>query len=266
MSRLSIFFQILKNAIVKPQLLQELSEERAEIKEDEKFRTHEYSYNFDSINDFFKDRFPDRKIREFERELEELDKYVEDFFKKLESKKYPSKEKPYPIDYSINVDSRRFLYILCRIVKPRNVIETGVAYGLSSMYILKALETNQSGVLHSIDSVFRPWQREDMIGAIIPDNLRQRWDLNLGKSTDKLQETFEKLSDCDIFIHDSLHTYKNMMFEFDCAKKNLNEHGIIVSDDILDNDAFFNFSEKEKLENYLIKVENNSGLGLIIKN
>ena len=250
----------------KPQFLQELSKERAEIKDDEKFRTHEYSYNFNSASNFFKKKFPDVEINEFEQELGELDEHVDNFFKNLQTKKYPSKDKPYPIDYSINSDSRKFLYILCRILKPKNVIETGVAYGLSSSYILKALDKNQSGTLHSIDSIFRPWQSENMIGAAIPENLKHRWNFNLGKSTEKLQQVFEKLNSVDIFIHDSSHTYKNMIFEFECAEKNLNENGIIISDDVLDNDAFFNFSEKEKLENYLIKVENNSGLGLIIKN
>ena len=66
-------------------------------------------------------------MKDFEIELEELDEYVNSFFKKLEFKKYPSKEKPYPADYSINSDSRKFLYILCRIVKPKKIIETGVA-------------------------------------------------------------------------------------------------------------------------------------------
>ena len=134
------------------------------------------------------------------------------------------------------------------------------------MYILKALEANQSGTLHSIDSVFRPWQNEDMIGTIIPEDLRKRWSLNLGKSSDILQETFDKLVDVDIFVHDSLHTYKNMMYEFECAEKNLNGQGMIISDDVLDNDSFFNFTSKKRLENYLIKVKDDSGLGVSIKN
>tara|TARA_B110000263_G_C15303810_1_gene509285 strand:- start:2751 stop:3191 length:441 start_codon:yes stop_codon:yes gene_type:complete len=146
------------------------------------------------------------------------------------------------------------------------VIETGVAYGLSSSYILKALDKNQSGTLHSIDSIFRPWQSENMIGAAIPENLRHRWNFNLGKSTEKLQQVFEELNGVDIFIHDSLHTYKNMIFEFECAEKNLNENGIIISDDVLDNDAFFNFSNRDNLDSYLIKVNDDLGLGLIIKN
>ena len=250
----------------RPQLLQELSKERAEIKDDEKFRKHEYSYNFNSTCDFFKKKFPDIEISEFEQELEELDGHVEKFFMSLQTKKYPSKDKPYPIDYSINSDSRKFLYILCRILKPRNVVETGVAYGLSSSYILKALEKNQFGTLHSIDSIFRPWQSESMIGAAIPENLRHRWNFNLGKSTEKLQQVFDELDGVDIFIHDSLHTYKNMMFEFECAGKNLNEQGIIISDDVLGNDAFFNFSNIDNLNSHLIKVKDDLGLGLIIKN
>ena len=99
-----------------------------------------------------------------------------------------------------------------------------------------------------------------------PEDLRKRWNLNLGKSSDKLQETFDKLDDVDIFVHDSLHTYKNMMFEFECAKKNLNENGIIISDDVLDNDAFFYFSNRDSLDSHLIKVNDDLGLGLIIKN
>ncbi|MBL77209.1 MAG: hypothetical protein CL763_09870 [Chloroflexi bacterium] len=266
MSRFSIILQILKNAMFKPQLLQELSKERAEIKDDEKFRTHKYSYNFNSTSDFFKKKFPNVQINEFEQELDELNEHVNNFFKSLQTKKYPSKDKPYPIDYSINSDSRKFLYILCRILKPKNVIETGVAYGLSSSYILKALDKNQSGTLHSIDSIFRPWQSENMIGAVIPENLRHRWNFNLGKSTEKLQQVFEELNGVDIFIHDSLHTYKNMMFEFECAEENLSENGIIISDDVLDNDAFFNFSNRDSLDSHLIKVNDDLGLGLIIKN
>ena len=65
----------------KPQLLQELSKERAEIKDDEKFRTHEYSYNFNSTSDFFEKKFPDVQINEFEQELDELDEHVDNFFK-----------------------------------------------------------------------------------------------------------------------------------------------------------------------------------------
>ena len=184
MSKLSLIFQIIKKSIFKPRLMLELAEEKSEIKDDEKFRKHEYDFDFESINDFFKQKYTDVNIRKFEAELNEIDNMVEEFFSKLKDKEYPSKEMPYPIDYSISSDSRKFLYILCRITKPRNVIETGVAYGLSSFYILSALNRNEYGKLTSIDSVFRPWQSEEMIGSIIPKNLRSKWKLVLGKSNE----------------------------------------------------------------------------------
>src|SRR5215217_5027776 len=50
-------------------------------------------------------------------------------------------------------DSRfaRLGYLLCRLISPSVVLETGVAYGVSSAFILKALEVNGSGTLHSVD-------------------------------------------------------------------------------------------------------------------
>ena len=85
-------------------------------------------------------------------------------------------------------------------------------------------------------------------------------------SSEKLEKIFDNLDGVNIFIHDSLHTYKNMMFEFELAETNLSDSGIILSDDVLDNDAFFDFSNNQELKNYLIKVGGNLGLGVIIKN
>ena len=261
---MSIILQIIKKSILKPGLMLELANEKAEIKDDKNHKTHTYSFDFDSIENFFLKEKSNVNIQDFEDELLGLEKHVEKFFNKMNDKKYPSKERPYPIDYSINSDSRKFLYILCRIIKPKNIIETGVAYGLSSYYILSALEKNRTGTLCSIDSVFRPWQSEEMIGAIIPTNLRSRWKLVLGKSNEKLLETFNKINDVDIFIHDSLHSYKNMTFEFDCAFEKISNNGIIISDDILDNDAFYDFIKDKKIKKSSIKVQN-SGLGVIQK-
>jgi len=265
-NKLSVIFQILTRSIFRPKLMRNLIEERNQTKDENKWKNHLYKYDFDSIEEFFLKKFPDVDIKEYEKEIIQLEKQVDVFFEGLKDKKYPSPDKPYPIDYSINPNTRRFLYILCRILKPKNIIETGVAYGLSSLYILKALDTNNSGMLYSIDSVFRPWQNENMIGKIIPDNLKNKWKLNLGKSSEKLYEIFNQINDIDIFIHDSLHTYKNMIFEFECAEKNLKNNGIIISDDVLGNDAFYNFSNEKKLKSYLINVKNDSGLGIITKN
>ena len=223
-------------------------------------------FSFDSILEFFKVVFPNEDLKKYEFELKKIETDTKKFFDNIKKEKFPSKKKPYPIDYSINNDSRKFLYLICRILKPKKVVETGVAYGLSSIYILNALEANNHGKLYSIDSVFRPWQTKEMIGAIIPEELEKRWTLVLGKSKDKLQELLNEITVADIFIHDSLHTYKNMKYEFSTAFEKLEKNGIIISDDILGNDAFFDFTKEMNVENHIVKVDEGAGLGIIRKN
>ena len=136
----------------------------------------------------------------------DLELHFKDYFKKLENEKFPSKKKPYPIDYSIRNDSRLFLYGLCKIMKPDIIVETGIAYGQSSSYILQALKENNKGILYSIDNIFRPWESLEMIGNAIPQNLRKRWKLVVGSSVVKLEETLKSKKTIDVFLHDSLHT------------------------------------------------------------
>lgn len=264
MGKVSVIFQILIKSIFKPKLVKDILEERRQSQENEDHKNHKYIYDFDSVEDFFKNIFPTKEVNEIE--LKEIELHVEQNLKKLKNEKYPSKKKPYPTDYSINSDSRKCLYYLCRILKPKNIVETGVAYGISSAYILQALENNKFGTLHSIDSIFRPWQTEEMIGSIIPKKLKSRWKLIIGKSTEKLEKILDDINNLDIFIHDSSHTYENMMFEFNIIIKKIKKNGIIISDDIIDNDAFYDFTIANNVKKYIVKVKGNQGLGIIIKN
>ena len=138
-------------------------------------------------------------------------------------------------------------------MKPKNIIETGVAYGISSAYILQALEDNKFGTLYSIDSIFRPWQSKEMIGSIIPQKLKNKWKLLIGKSTEKLESISNEINNLDIFIHDSSHTYENMMFEFNMIIKNIKKEGIIISDDVINNDAFYDFTISNNVKNMSLK-------------
>lgn len=194
-----------------------------------------------------------------------LQNHVSEFFNILKSEKYPSKKKPYPTEYSIDDKSGLFLYLLCKASKPEQIVETGVAYGLSSIYVLQALEENKKGFLHSIDGIFSPWQTKDMIGSAIPFDLKNRWDFNFGSSVDKLESVLSALNSVDIFLHDSLHTYKNMMFEFETAWPYIKNGGFLVSDDIGDNNAFYDFCKKMNLDFITLKQKTGSYLGITRK-
>jgi len=48
----------------------------------------------------------------------------------------------------------------------------------------------------------------------------------------------------DLFVHDSLHTYHNMSFEFESIWGYLRPGGVLVADDVGLNDAFLDFAAK----------------------
>src|SRR5260370_29875971 len=60
-------------------------------------------------------------------------------------------EAPFELWHNADFDLARLCYLICRLMKPSVVLETGVGYGVTSAFILKALELNRSGLLHSVD-------------------------------------------------------------------------------------------------------------------
>ena len=150
-------------------------------------------------------------------------------------------------------------YVLVRLMRPSLVVETGVCDGLSSRFLLLAMKRNDRGFLHSIDvpngdfdlgqgrgrqKNFLPDGYE--VGWQVPVSLRDRWKLHLGDAKDLLPPLLETLGTIDIFIHDSLHSYEHMLFEFSTAWPHLRYGGILISDDIEENVAFPEFSASVK--------------------
>ena len=84
----------------KPKNLVSLAKERLEVNEDLEHKNHKYTYDYDSIHEFFKNKFPEENILEYELELKDIETYVDNFFTKINLEKYPSLKKPYPVDYS----------------------------------------------------------------------------------------------------------------------------------------------------------------------
>jgi predicted O-methyltransferase YrrM len=131
----------------------------------------------------------------------------------------------------------RLCYEACRRIRARVVVETGVAYGVTSAYVLQALTENDTGVLHSIDLPPLAPNAVSYIGHFVPSHLRARWTLHVGSARRLLLPV---LNACppDVFIHDSLHTHAHMKWEFEVALRALRPGGIIIADDIEGNRAF----------------------------
>ena len=80
-------------------------------------------------------------------------------------------------------------------------------------------------------------------GWLVPASLRSRWKLHLGDAQVLLPDLLPTLGPIDVFIHDSLHTYAHMMFEFQTAWPRLRAGGFLLSDDTDWNTAFQDFAE-----------------------
>jgi hypothetical protein len=137
------------------------------------------------------------------------------------------------------------LYYLCRVNKPRVVIETGVWTGKSTWFILKALSDNGRGTLFSIDLGLRTVGDETLptneIGGFVPKSLRDRWTLLIGDSKDVLPKLIRQIGRFDIFFHDSSHTYDQMLFEFRTVWPVIDRQGYLCSDDVSNNNAWIDF-------------------------
>src|SRR5215213_3625110 len=138
----------------------------------------------------------------------------------------------------------RLCYVLCRLIEPSVVIETGVAYGVSSAFILMALEENGRGTLHSVDLPPLRREYERFWGIAVPEALRGRWELHRGSSARVLPRLLDETGTVDLFAHDSLHTYRNMRREFDTVWPHLRNGGVILADDVERNRAFGELQRK----------------------
>jgi predicted O-methyltransferase YrrM len=154
--------------------------------------------------------------------------------------------KNYPDNYGLHMTMELpSLYLLVRLIRPAIVLETGVSSGASSTYILRALHENNRGRLYSIDLPPDNLPQGKGSGWIVPQFLRNRWSLHIGDSKNLLEVLLNEIGMIDFFIHDSLHTYDHMMWEFNTAWTSLIPGGLFLSHDVGANDAFMDFMKQK---------------------
>jgi predicted O-methyltransferase YrrM len=135
-------------------------------------------------------------------------------------------------------------WCLARHLRPKRIVETGVARGLTTRVLLEALERNGCGRLWSIDLpplLERGLAQE--IGAAVPERLHERWTLLRGSSRKLLPGLVAGLSHIDVFVHDSMHTARNLRFELEQVWPALAPGGAMLVDDVERNVATGQFRQ-----------------------
>ena len=132
------------------------------------------------------------------------------------------------------------LYSMVRLVRPGNLVESGVASGVSSAFMLMGIKANRRGTLHSID---KPVPRKKgpgneswaipaghSSGWAVPPALRRRWDLRLGRSEDVLEDLLGETGVLDFYCHDSPVDEAHLKFEMEAIRPHLRSGSLVVSD------------------------------------
>jgi len=132
------------------------------------------------------------------------------------------------------------LFALVKLTRPRSLVESGVASGVSSAFLLLGIESNSEGVLHSIDfPVFRkrgPGNESWAIppgkssGWAVPAKLQNRWDLREGRSEDLLRPLLEEISTVDLYCHDSPVDFRHFEFEMKLVRNHLKPGSLVIAD------------------------------------
>lgn len=139
------------------------------------------------------------------------------------------------------------LYAAVTLTKPRAVIETGVAYGWSSLAILAAMETG--GRLISVDMPYAKMNNEPWVGIAVPDALKANWTLIREPDRNGLEKAIRAAGGAiDLCHYDSDKSYPGRQYAYPRLWKALRPGGLFISDDIQDNFAFRDFCAENGLD------------------
>jgi hypothetical protein len=136
----------------------------------------------------------------------------------------------------------RAAWRLVRRLRATRVVETGVAHGVTSCFVLEALAKNGGGHLWSIDlpPMLHP-ELHEQIGVAVDERRKGSWTYVKGSSRRRLPAVLKAAAPIDLFIHDSKHSTENVLFELKRAWAALRPGGAVVVDDVDANNGFHRF-------------------------
>lgn len=146
------------------------------------------------------------------------------------------------------------LYWICEFLQAKSVIETGVAYGWSSLAILLSLRDRPGARLVSVDMPYVGMNNDEYVGCAVPESLRGPWTLSKTSDRQGIPRGLRELGAIDICHYDSDKSYQGRMWAYPILWQALRSGGIFVSDDINDNVAFRDFCAGLKIDPVIFSV------------
>jgi predicted O-methyltransferase YrrM len=156
------------------------------------------------------------------------------------------------------------LYQLAEHARAGRIVETGVAYGWSSLALLLSLQHRPDGILISSDMPYRNRNNDRYVGCVVPAELRSRWRILRYADRQALPKALRELGDIDLCHYDSDKSYAGRMWAYPRLWDALRPGGYFVSDDIGDNVAFRDFAATLGIEPVVIR-QDGLYVGVLVK-
>lgn len=161
--------------------------------------------------------------------------------------------------YDAGISLARAAYAATRHMRPAVVIETGVARGVTSRVVLEGMRENDGGHLYSVDLPPLADGWHDQSAVAVTDDVKDRWTYVRGASRRVLPGLLDRHAPLPVFIHDSLHTYRNMRREMTAAWAALAPGGLLLCDDVEDNHSFIDFAHESGADWIVAQEDHRSG-------
>lgn len=166
-------------------------------------------------------------------------------YEKIENKYADIFDKARKVEQSVPVKmggaaALNLIYWLCEYINAENVLETGVAYGWSSLAALLSL-SKRNGMPYSSDMPYAGRDNDAWVGCVVPDNFRKNWKLFRYADRESLPKIFKEQNDFDFIHYDSDKSYNGRMWAYPVLWGKLKKGGCFMSDDISDNSAFMDY-------------------------
>jgi hypothetical protein len=143
-----------------------------------------------------------------------------------------------------------------------------VARGLTTRALLEALDQNGAGHLWSIDlPPLLEHSLADQRAVAVPTDRRERWTLVAGSSRRVLPTLVSDLGGIGLFVHDSMHTTRNLRFELERVWPALAPGGVMLIDDVEKNGATGCFLREHREASSMVCTSQDGRvlIGLIVK-
>lgn len=157
------------------------------------------------------------------------------------------------------------LFAVTAISGATTAVETGVAYGWSSLAILSAMAGRAGARLISVDMPYPKMDNEEFVGIVVPEDLHVHWTLIRKPDRPGLVDaTMVAGRTLDLVHYDSDKSSQGRRYAYPLLWDALRPGGIFISDDIQDNFAFRDFMA-EKAVPFAVTESEGKFIGIACK-